>query len=640
MEHKREPDQPHSLRDEAAFEASPSPKEPPPKRSLSTYWLNLLKQMNIHRKMYILVVSFVVIPLGLLIFISSFYMGKQFQAEQEKYLLSTLTIARSEMKARRLDIEKACLTISQDPDLLRAVQNKDTKALVGKIRPLRVNFDKVDYAVVVDKNNQLLARSDISMLYLPDSVLADLAQQALDSGKSISSNEKIPLKELYVEGSNEYKKFAIKLSEGFAGEAEYLHTCLSEVTVVPIVDQTRQDKASGAIILAGIANSDYYFPEYVSAKTTDGFLVLTVDGVRVATKATVGEDKNWLVGTRAVTAQTKALQDKFYLSAATLKGLNYLFLDQPLENSKGETVGYITLGMPEERLNDLVIDNRKLAVFIAIICMLIFLPLGQILASQQQKHSDKLTYLVRERTRYLEQAVAELRELDKVKSQFLSNLSHELRTPLSVIINACDILKGKYFGDLNDKQLKNVQSALDCANHLLNLINDLLDVSKMNAGKLPLSYQKLSIKALVSAALANVSGLTAEKDLQVKLLLQPEDFTICADPQRLQQIFYNLLSNAIKFTRDGGHIEVRIYKRDRFMEAIVRDDGIGIAPADQERVFNEFEQVDTSYTKRYKGTGLGLPIVKKLVEMHGGQVSLNSKLGGGTEVIFTLPLEH
>lgn len=614
--------------------------EQPRQRSFSTYWLNLVKQMNIHRKMYILVVSFVVIPLGLLIFISSFYMGKQFQVEQEKYLLSTLTIARSEMQARRLDIEKACLAISQDPDLLNAVQNRNTKTLVSKIRPLKVNFDKVDYAIIVDKDNHLLARSDISMVYQPDSVLSVLAQEAIASGKSISSNEKIPLKELYVEGSSEYKKFAIKLNEGFAGEAEYLHTSLSEVTVVPIVDQTTQDKASGAIILAGIANSDYYFPEYVSSKATDGFLVLTVDGVRVATKATVGEDKNWLVGSRAVTAQTKAIQDNFYLSAATLKGVNYLFLDQPLHNSKDETVGYITLGMPEERLNDLVIDNRKLAVFIAIICMLIFLPLGQVLASQQQKHSDKLTLLVRERTRHLEQAVTELRELDKIKSQFLSNLSHELRTPLSVIINACDILKGKYFGDLNDKQLKNVQSALDCANHLLNLINDLLDVSKMNAGKLPLTFQNLSIKELVTAAIANVNGLTEEKSLQVKLLLQPDDFTICADAQRLQQIFYNLLSNAIKFTKNNGHIEIRIYKRDRFMETIIRDDGIGIAQEDQERVFHEFEQVDSSYTKHYKGTGLGLPIVKKLVELHGGQVSLNSKPGGGTEVIFTLPLEH
>ena len=186
--------------------------------------------------------------------------------------------------------------------------------------------------------------------------------------------------------------------------------------------------------------------------------------------------------------------------------------------------------------------------------------------------------------------------------------------------------------------MRNVMSALDCGNHLLVLINDLLDVSKMRAGMMFLNVAPFNIKSLLDSTVSVLRGLAVEKRLHFQVVREPDDFILNADAKRIKQIYYNLISNAIKFTSPDGHIKIAVYKRDMFMESIVSDDGIGIAPEDQARVFQEFEQVDNSYTRRYSGTGLGLPIVKQLVELHGGQIFLESTPGKGTEVIFTIPL--
>ena len=148
------------------------------------------------------------------------------------------------------------------------------------------------------------------------------------------------------------------------------------------------------------------------------------------------------------------------------------------------------------------------------------------------------------------------------------------------------------------------------------------------------------LKEIVLQTVENVKSYVTSKQLKVKLKFEPDDFMIEADAAKLKQILYNLLSNAVKFTGTGGQIEIYVYKREDVAEFIVRDNGIGIAEQDQKKVFVEFEQVDSSYTREYEGTGLGLPLVKKMVEMHGGYVYLKSALGEGTEVIFLIPLQQ
>lgn len=266
--------------------------------------------------------------------------------------------------------------------------------------------------------------------------------------------------------------------------------------------------------------------------------------------------------------------------------------------------------------------------------------------AMQQKLSKEL-YLLNEsleekvslRTQDLYEAVAALKRAGKVKSLFLANMSHELRTPLSAIISCSEILKEEVFGPLNDMQLKYITNILNSGNHLLHIINDILDISKIESGKMTLNLGVYTISSIVEEGMTIVKSLAYSKDISLEARIMPEDFMLKVDANKLKQILCNLLSNAIKFTPANGQVSVAAVKEGSFAKFTVKDNGIGIKEEDQERVFIEFEQVDSSYERKYGGTGLGLPLTKKLVELHNGKIFLLSQPGRGTEVIVTLPLD-
>jgi nitrogen fixation/metabolism regulation signal transduction histidine kinase len=185
--------------------------------------VNFMDKLPIHKKMTIVVVSFVVIPLVLLMTVSGLYMQEQLRRDQERYLLASLAIARSEMQERENDILKCCYTLSQDKDLQNAVLAKDSASLAKKIKLVQVNFDKVDYAVVVDNKNSVLAKTDASVIYKASSPLGELVDQSLTQNKSLSSTEVFQLADLFEKNSELFKKFQIKLQDGFAGKGEYLN---------------------------------------------------------------------------------------------------------------------------------------------------------------------------------------------------------------------------------------------------------------------------------------------------------------------------------------------------------------------------------------------------------------------------------
>ena len=260
------------------------------------------------------------------------------------------------------------------------------------------------------------------------------------------------------------------------------------------------------------------------------------------------------------------------------------------------------------------------------------------LSRQLQGMNDELESKVAARTLELVETVEELKRANGVKSQFLANMSHELRTPLSAIISGAEALLGEVFGPLTEKQAKHIQSALSNGNHLLQLINDILDICKIEAGKMSLNFSEFYMSEIVENSCAVVRNIANRKSIEIDVRLEPADFLVRADAVKVKQILYNLLSNAVKFTPDNGRIEIEAFRQPRLIQIRVRDNGIGIREEDQERVFVEFEQVDNSYQRLYEGTGLGLPLTKKLVEMHGGLIYLISKEGAGTEVVFTLPI--
>jgi signal transduction histidine kinase len=227
------------------------------------------------------------------------------------------------------------------------------------------------------------------------------------------------------------------------------------------------------------------------------------------------------------------------------------------------------------------------------------------------------------------------------KSQFLANMSHELRTPLNAILGYTELIMDDIYGEVPEKIRDVLDRVQKSGHHLLSLINAVLDLSKIEAGQLTLSLNDYSIKDVVYTAMTSVESLAAEKQLNMSVELSPDLPTGKGDERRIAQVLLNLLGNAIKFT-DAGEVKVRVTTVDGDFLVAVSDTGPGISDEDQAKIFEEFQQADSSSTKQKGGTGLGLSIAKRIIEMHGGRIWVESSLGKGATFWFTLPVrvEH
>ena len=232
---------------------------------------------------------------------------------------------------------------------------------------------------------------------------------------------------------------------------------------------------------------------------------------------------------------------------------------------------------------------------------------------------------------------AQLEVASRHKSEFLANMSHELRTPLNAVIGFADLLLERMFGELNDKQEEYLRDILDSGRHLLSLINDILDLSKIEAGRMELDVTDFQLSHAIENALILVRERAAGRGIALHQTVDARLGAVSGDERKIKQVLLNLLSNAIKFTPKGGRIEVRAAPGDGFVEVSVRDTGVGIAPAEQDAVFEEFRQVGSSAAK-HEGTGLGLSLCRKFVELHGGRIWVESEVGRGSTFTFRLPV--
>ena len=236
----------------------------------------------------------------------------------------------------------------------------------------------------------------------------------------------------------------------------------------------------------------------------------------------------------------------------------------------------------------------------------------------------------------LRRLYGELEKASRHKSDFLATMSHELRTPLNAIIGFSEVLQEQMFGELNERQLAYVKDVLEAGEHLLSLINDVLDLAKIEAGKMELELSEVAIPEVLRSAISMHSERASRGGVELSLTTQPEEITISADGRRLRQIVFNLLSNAVKFTPAAGRVDVSARLDDGQVEIAVADTGPGIAPEELETIFEEFRQATDG--KRAEGTGLGLPLSRKLVELHGGRLWVESAAGNGSTFCFTLPV--
>ena len=256
-----------------------------------------------------------------------------------------------------------------------------------------------------------------------------------------------------------------------------------------------------------------------------------------------------------------------------------------------------------------------------------------------KKYQGHLEKLVRERTDELAIAKERAEEMSRYKSEFLANMSHELRTPLNSILGFSEVLQDMIFGELNKKQEEYLNYIRESGQHLLSLIDDILDLSKIEVGKLEMEPAEVRLGDLLQNSLIMIKEKALNHGIEPILKLENEIPEIYADERMVKQVVFNLLSNAVKFTQDGGKVGIEASIENEYIRVTVWDTGIGIKEEDKEKLFKEFQQLDSGRDKRYQGTGLGLALSKRLVEMHGGRIWVESEPGKGSRFSFTLPIK-
>jgi PAS domain S-box-containing protein len=259
-----------------------------------------------------------------------------------------------------------------------------------------------------------------------------------------------------------------------------------------------------------------------------------------------------------------------------------------------------------------------------------------------KNYSKELEIKVEERTSELRHALIQADAASRAKSEFLANMSHELRTPLNSIMGFSDLILEEHAGPLTDQQKRFLSNILAAGEHLLALINDILDLTKIEAGKTELEIDKHNLNTLIKGVAVLFNQEALKRSMKFNIDIDDNISSITADGQRLKQVVVNLLSNAFKFTPDGGSVSILAKRiegagKEMAIEITVEDTGIGISEDDQKRLFQPFQQLDSTFTKKYPGTGLGLNLCKKLVELHNGKIWVESELGKGSKFKFVIP---
>jgi len=353
-------------------------------------------------------------------------------------------------------------------------------------------------------------------------------------------------------------------------------------------------------------------------------------------------DKRWLIHRQ----RAEGLANDLYQDAAVLTNRTTAQIDELIarnassfQNSRNLFIGVALGAIVLALLLGFVLSWSLIGPIQRIGARLAAIASGDFSGHVEVENRDELGALAANVNRMndeLSRLYSELEDTSRHKSEFLASMSHELRTPLNAIIGFSQVLREEMFGPVNEKQAEYLDDIISSGNHLLSLINDVLDLSKVEAGQVELEFRPFSLREALERGVVMVRERATEDGVQVELAAAPDVDVIEGDERRIKQVIFNLLSNAVKFTPTGGAVDVRAARVNGEVRISVADTGPGIAPGDHERIFEEFQQSEAGLEQR-EGTGLGLPLSKRLVELHGGRIWLESELGTGSTFVFTLP---
>lgn len=489
-------------------------------------------------------------------------------------------------------------------------------------------------------------------------------------------------------------------SEGTAGdEPQKFRDGLVTLVMTPV--RNPDGHAVGTLVAGMLLNHNTWIAEEYTKRVPNTYLSIGTQGVRIVSNIETSELSRPLGSLQEKALYETTGRGEKYRGRLVVNGRLSLLAVDPIFNHAGEVVGNIGVGAPIAKFAEYGASSVRwaLAACAAVFTIGLVLTswvaraivdpiaklrgLAQAVASQtvnpdaivwnarrapvevselaetmiemavalQRKEQEAYTYAaalaaekqhleakIQERTQELADTVAQLEIANKHKSQFLANMSHELRTPLNAIIGFARLLRDQVAGQLNEKQARYTEMILAGGEHLLSIINDILDLIKIEQGKGNFRPGWVSPGEVVEEVTRLFSQQAEDKGLQLTAQVQPGLPEAYWDAKRVKQVLANLISNAIKFTSSGGRVHVSAAREGEAILFSVADTGIGIKPEDQERVFLAFEQADSSLTRRFQGTGLGLAISKQLVELHSGHIWLESVPGSGTTVYFMLPI--
>lgn len=625
---------------------------------------------------FILILTLAISILGILIgYHSTKVAGKNVLSRLDV----ALKVAENQLTIRDSSIESLLDEITYYENIASLIESND-KSELDRIL-LHANAQVDGYYLVIDKDGFILSSQDhlIASKWEPHYLL----NYFKESKKPLYTTEILSKDTV----SNASANFQNQVS--LPGQSDTAETAMVHLIVYPVYDNAN---LVGALVGGYIMNNSSDLAHSYTEAVSDTYMSIgTTEGLRICSNIDVGNFSQ-LAGTMQSKQLIEATNNgEYWRGKVSTNGEEAFIVSEPIFNYRGDVIGNIGVGAPAFLFPDLgyqsIVFSTTVCIALLCICALVLHYLCRILVSpiyKLQKFSrsvaankilpDRIAWndrfipqeihtladdmmimaqelttenirleeKVKERTLYLQHTIQELENANNYKSHFLANISHELCTPLNSIIGFASLLQDEIYGKLNDKQKNYVSVIMNSSQHLLNLINDVLRVIKLENHVEKLSVGETSVTDLLQTVTASVEPMLHQKNQILLLDISPDSQGLNTqwDEQKIRQVLLNLLSNAIKFTPNGGQIRVCFRRLDTGEYVLnVIDNGIGVEDELKEKVFLAFEQADSSYTRTHQGAGLGLAISKHLIEMHGGKIWIEDNIDGGTNVCILLPAD-